>query len=455
MNPFEVSFIFQFAIFLFVFLFYKRKFQDKLYLMFVISLLLPVPIFTFLRPVYLIDLFGAYYLFRSIFIKSFKLKLFPRSIFYSTIILLVGLPFIATINAYFNNNTINISDAIFHIVRACIVVSVFKYSVFKNFNNKICIQESFHVLLTVWLLLLFVGVLEWLNIVSTDIVKRNISYNSYGYIFGFMGLDKPQIALFSVAILNVVLYIKLSLRFEVVIKFLIVFLTLLIIVNIGSRQGLIFSVFSFLVYLFNSSTFRNFWVRIITGLGVLFVIIFMFLQHVGIKNERFITIIDFFSGKSNLLALAESRDPFFMESVNYVIGNRWMLFVGNGLGTEESGYYVDENGLLRKDDNKVRTYFEGEIFRILWVTGIIGFLLYIILIFRFIKYGINKEKTTERIDLKNMAKLLISISLIFLVYSTGQFFLFTLNAHNALFAYFTWWLYGGLMGTLHSCKQLL
>jgi hypothetical protein len=452
MNPYLTSLILELSIIIVFYLHFKTHIKDNVLLLLITALIFPIPIAFYYRNFYLCDIIGCFFLFKKFQHKEITLDLTSKKIYDFSVLLLLTIPLLTTTISFVTASTKMIGDAVLHLVRITFVLIVFKNTIIKYKKHPNKLNVSLKILSLIWIVILVIGLLQKTQIINTDFIFSKNGFYNGSILLGFMGFDKPQLALLAVTFINIVFYIDF--KKSNILKLIIIPLSILTILSIGSRQGLLYIMLSFIIYLFNSNSSKRLLYYIpIAILLTVFIISAINNNSNKILQEKFKPIEELIKGKSEIKSLAENRDPLFMDSFSYLINNPKIILFGSGLGNEESGYIQDEFGLLVKDESVTRTYFEGEIFRILWVNGIIGVILYILIMYSFLRIGLITNLKENDVEKKKYAKLLISLSIIFVLYSFGQLNLFTTTSSNISFIYFSWWLFGGILGNIISLKN--
>jgi hypothetical protein len=433
---------------------FNFKFKNKLEFLFLISLLIPIPILSFNRVFYLADIVLFIYLINYLTKKrkkqNWSMNIFFRRTRLKIFILLFLLPLFTTFLAFKNGDINNIGNVFLHFFRALMVIGVFYkgyqigYTKSLNFIGKILEMYVF-----VWFFILVIGFLEFYNIIDTNVYNKDNSNFS-----GFFGMDKPQIALITVTVFNISLYLSFQ-KFNVL-KYLVIILSSIILFLLGSRQGLVFLIISVILYLFITTFYRT--NRLFKLRNVIFMVLLAFIafksqSFIG-NNDKFQVVISSLNSENVIYSFLNSRDPMFIESFENVLNDNSNL-IGNGIGTEESGYEINADETLSRDKYIDRTYFEGEIFRVFWVSGILGVAIYIImytiLFIKAIKSLNNRLTYKERL----IASILFSLVILNFLYSFGQFNIFTTDSQNIPFLYIIWFIFGILYSNLNKPKNLI
>ena len=449
MNPYILSLIIQFILIGIFITWFKHS--DPIFSLLIISLLLPVPIISFYQRFFLSDVLAFYYFFKYPAFNMSYLKKNSKIIYIYAFILILLLPFIASLLKV--NSIKHLGDFILHIFRAIMVLTVLKVSMYKYKNNPFLLIKHLRILSLLWFFLLVISILQWTNVIDTNFIKYFSDAYGRTYLSGFMGLDKPQIALFSVVFINILLYSSLENWINRIIYLFLVILIVTITLLIGSRQGLLYLSLSFLLYIIFSFSIRNIFKNTAFILSIILALLYIAANTKGIsKTTNYDPLINFVSGKTNISSLAESRDPLFLDSWLLMISNPENIVIGNGLGNEAFGYYENNEGVLVKDNSVTRTYFEGEIFRIMWTNGILGVIIFLIIAIKLIRIG-WKNIRKDNIRIVSASRLLIVLTVLILLFSFGQFSLFTMNRWNTPFVYFIWWLLGSLISVITSETQ--
>ncbi|WP_147415911.1 hypothetical protein [Ulvibacterium marinum] len=350
-----------------------------------------------------------------------------------------------TLIAHWNGNINNYGYVIFHLSRASIVLGVLHKGLSIGQRNQSLIPNILAMFSFLWFLICLIGLAQFMNIIDTDVY-----YPNEELFTGFLGMDKPQIALISVLVVNILLYLNVGhLKW---LKNVTLMLSFLLVSLLGSRQGFVFIGMSFLFYLLFSKSNKlmssNF-IRILPLIALILcfgIFVFSFIEN----DERFKILSDSFESKNPILALLGARDPVFFESFQDM-ANTELYYFGNGLGTEEIGYIEKDEGVFVREEGSLRTYFEGEIFRVLWASGILGVFLYSILFFRFIKLGVKIRFGKFKKKFGVYGSLLLSLAIINILYSFGQFNLFTTSGQNIPFLYLIWF----VLSLLYSKLSLI
>lgn len=408
-----------------------------------VSFLFPYPIFNLARNIYLSDIFLTVLMILYSYSYFQKVKHFgdSKKLIIILVNLLIIIPFFTTVVAYNLGNINNLGNVFIHFFRATVVIFSFLWGLYLGyyFNKLYIIMKIF---IFTWIIILLIGILEYLNLIDTNVYFT-------GVFSGFFGLDKPQIALFTVNFFLIIIFIY---KDKISLLSLGLILSFFIILAIGSRQGLIYLILSCVLFIFYKIKYQ-----FINFIKFYFIPTLIFTSALSffvipMLDERFSSILHLAdNNESWILSLFTSRDPQFLNSWDYLIEDSY-FFIGHGLGTENSGYVQNELNQLIKDPFSERTYFEGEFFRVLWSSGIVGVFLYLSFYFYLGKSCFKAMFSNP--NFKTYSYLLLSLLLINFLFGMGQFGIFTTDGQNIPFIYFILFLYGIIYSSINKLKYV-
>jgi hypothetical protein len=287
-----------------------------------------------------------------------------------------------------------------------------------------------------WLIFGLIGVAQMREIVDTDAFWARWEQFGDGLDqsgAGFMGMDKPQAALWCVYVSILSLGLMREERpLSQAIAVAVPVGCLLNIVWLGSRIGLIAWVFGMACTAIllgkNRVLFRRLAVIFVGAIATGGTLAAVFWDEMDSeKTSRFQKLGEV----QSVPELIESRDATTLPLLEYLTSQPARLFLGSGIATEQ---YDPESG--------IRTYAEGEWLRLLWAGGLITVAGYVLLLLRLSVRGYLEWRDWRSPQAGIEAGLLLATVGTGALIALGQFHLFTGSVHNSPLAYFLWFYLG-------------
>jgi hypothetical protein len=270
---------------------------------------------------------------------------------------------------------------------------------------------------------------------------------------GFMGMDKPQLALWANYVTLMAMWLRL--KAPQPLRWLLAAtapLSAVIVVLIGSRQGTLYLVLGIVGSIGIQAVSGRRAPQLplmISGICVFGLILPVLWSSVDPSRvERALASFQVFDRASSINDLANERDSTSLPLLDYITQSPHRLFLGSGVATENSGY--DEKGRPYRR----RTYAEGEFERLLWSGGFVALGSYLTILILIFRTSIQAFSSARDLHIHNSACLLFMLSAIGVLFCFGQYHLFTVLYHNIPCSYILWASLGLLLGLLKTAVPI-
>jgi hypothetical protein len=275
-----------------------------------------------------------------------------------------------------------------------------------------------------WLLFMIFGILQFTGMIDIDAFwYLNRDFTPTHLTSGFMGMDKPQLALWSSYGTCIALWLMAAdsggLGWAAL---TIPFLSGLVILSIGSRQGLIgigLAMVCASVLIGLSSSGRKRLIRVPLALAAALAVWPVAWNSID-RNRREFILSEFeqLQDATSLDELARRRDPTSLILVGYISSDPHRLYLGSGVATDKD-----------PGDGGLRTFAEGEYLRVLWSGGVISLACYVALLLVLLGQGARSLWCEFRFQ-QGEGALLCAMTMVGGFFAFGQHHLATTMYHN-------------------------
>ena len=351
--------------------------------------------------------------------------------------------------------TIELGKLIEFIPRSACNVAFFTWAYRTGFSNRRAL-----VLLTIpplfWLVFAGAGLAQFVGLLNVDAFwRQNWQFVYRGAMTsGFMGMDKPQLALWAAYTSVIAIWLNTGRRRALGRMASITLpISALIVLLIGSRQGIlalcVVMVTSAIIQIARRRPARQF-APVLAGLVILGLVGPVLWSAVDpVRRARATASFEELLQVSSADDLANKRDSSTLTLLQYILDNPHRLILGSGVGTEKSGYIYTPD--FTRWPAGFRTYAEGEFVRLLWAGGLVSLISYLVVL------GVMCATAIKGLGRRNgpvtadAAGLLFTLTVTGSFFALGQYHLFTALYHNVPCCYLLWVVSGILMGHLARC----
>lgn len=430
-NPYLLAWALNIAVFGAVWIYVRHRFllPFRVYVV-VAATCMPVPIlvaglFFFLADVIGVALLAVYLLRRSRLPR--ESNNFASSVIGLYSVGLIAWPLVST---YFSvtrlNETARLGDVAFFVFRSAAQLGFFLWAArtgaaVRSVKPLLWIPAAF------WLLFAVLGIMQFAGAIDVDAFwYLNSDYKSLQHLTsGFMGMDKPQLALWSGYVTCIALWLALTDSRAIGFAVLSVLVaSVLIVLAIGSRQGLLGVGVAMvctpsLVALKGMGRFRL--MRLAVGLAAMLAVGPLVWNSIDAgRREWMLLQFEQLERITSMDELARQRDSSTPDLIRYIADRPHRLYFGSGVGTE-SGDGQNPQG--------IRTYAEGEYLRVLWSGGLLSLACYVGVLVILLRQSVRGLLCNFRFQ-RGEGALLSSMTIVGAFFAFGQFHLFTTMYHN-------------------------
>lgn len=339
------------------------------------------------------------------------------------------------------------------ILRSACNVAFFAWGYRTSFFNRRAL-----VLLTIplllWLIFAGAGLAQFVGFINVDAfwTRERQWIRHDDLVSGFMGMDKPQLALWAAYTSVIAMWLNTGQRNTLgwIAAFTLP-ISALIVVLIGSRQGIValcmLMVTSAIIQIARRRPAPQF-ASVLAGLVILWIVAPLLWNAADpARRARATTKFEEFLRVSSADDLANKRDSSAFSLLQYIWESPHRVILGSGVTTEKSGYTQDRRRLRVG----LRTYAEGEFLRLLWAGGLVSLISYLVVLGAMSVTALKGLGRRDRPAIADSAGLLFVLTLTGAAFALGQFHLFTVLYHNVPCCYMLWVVSGILMGHLARC----
>ena len=348
--------------------------------------------------------------------------------------------------------TIELGKLIEFIPRSACNVAFFTWAYRTGFSNRrALVLLAIPVLL--WLVFVGAGLAQFVGLLNVDAfwTLHRQYIHPWELATGFMGMDKPQLALWAAYISVIAMWLNTGRRST---RGWLASITLptsaLIVALIGSRQGLlalcVLMATSVIVQIVRRRPAPQF-VPVLAGLVILGLVGPVLWNAVDpVRRARMTAKFDVLRQVSSVDDLVNKRDSSIgVDLLPYILGNPHRLILGSGVATDKWGYTLERTHAVRT------TYAEGEFLRLLWAGGLVSLISYLVVLGAMCATALKGLGRRNGPVTADAAGLLLTLTVTGSFFALGQFHLFTVLAHNIPCCYLLWVVSGILMGHLARC----
>ena len=305
-----------------------------------------------------------------------------------------------------------------------------------------------------WVVFATAGILQFAGLLNVDafwqINARYRDTRQGGLVSGFMGMDKPQLALWA----NYALVIALWVRSEKGMRWLlwlVLPLSVTTVLLIGSRQGLIalaFVLFVTLVIQWRVGQLTWLPQAVVASIICALLLPALFGAVGWAQLQRAVGKFEELRRVGSVQQLVDARDRTTRKLFSYILQNTQRLTVGSGIATESppGGPPPDRGG-------GPRTYAEGEFLRLLWAGGLISVFFYLLILGMFLRNAARGLDLRAPASIQTVGGLLLTVTLTGILFCFGQFHMFTVNYQNVPCNYLLWIASGLLLGHVTAWRR--
>lgn len=330
-------------------------------------------------------------------------------------------------------------NLVLHIYRSICYTAFFVFF-YNEVSDPALPAKAVKLFIAAWTLYAVFGVLQLLGALDTDafwIIRREAldPADKYDAVsFGFLGMDKPQIALWALygGIFSVCFFLHKK-GWKSVCYLFPLLLSLIIILIINSRTAFA-AMFLGMIVLFllnyrkiaktallSSATILSLFLLVSFAGGYFWELLGPERQAVYLaRNLALVEAKDF----EGLLA---ARDETIVPLLKYIADDEHRLSLGSGVST-------DRSDLTREVS---RTYAEGELFRVLWAGGIVSLAGYVALLCLLGRVRFSNWRGKTELHRINGEMLFLMI-VVGAISAFSQYHLFTTTQYNIPILYLVW-----------------
>jgi hypothetical protein len=368
---------------------------------------------------------------------------------------LVLWPLFATIlaTAVLNEHS-SLADCAVFFLRSCFAVGAFVWAHRTAASPRSTSTISFVAIPTLfWFVYAIAGIMQYLGVLDTNVFwAYHDPANQRNVTTGFMAMDAPQISVW--ATFGAAWALWLSETAKGWLRWLLLCMpstSIILCICVASRYGLVGSCLATLLTSAVVIRGRSGMTRLAFAAVVIAALIPFASQYWDVlpleQKQHIETKFAILAAIRSPSEALDARDSSTQFLIQYISSNPLRLVVGSGIATEcDAGC-------------EVRTYAEGDFIRVLWAGGLVALLSYLAILAMLVRRAITTMHSTTRKCVKHTPALLLVSTFLCLVYSVGQFNLFTNFEFNMPIYYVLWLVIGALYAgggdaPLTQCKPV-